>query len=484
MFLKAFAGPHKIVVLATALLIFGCTSVDPAPGDKVKDASQATAQNAGADQEKAKDDGLAESENHIDEVMVSVDNQVEDQDEEPSEQEDEKDVGDEISHATTEKLPLVINADVQRWIDYFTTKNRERFQRFLERGEKYKPMVSAVLREQGIPTEIFYQAMIESGFATQARSHAAAVGIWQFIRGTGHRYGLRVDNYVDERRDPMRSTIAAAIYLKDLYNVFQSWYLAIAAYNAGEGRIMNAIMKAKTRDFWTMVKMGALPEETMQYIPKFLAATIIGHDPAKYGFDDLKSEIMPMLVSVSVPSPVRLSDVARVTEIPLAALKEFNPQLLRGMTPPGRPTYRIWVAKDQAEGVEDRIDELAALRLKGARAVVQTGGSGHGSRPHYYTVVAGDTLARVANRYGMSVRQVKRINHLRSHLIRPGMKLVLWETSKTRTKRYRVQRGDNLGAIARRFGVRIEDLRRLNRLKRNRVYAGQLLKIIVAEQKG
>ena len=190
----------------------------------------------------------------------------------------EVDVGDEISHATTEGIPLEINADVERWLEFFTMKDRERFTRFLERGSRYKTMIYAVLKEQGIPTELYYQAMIESGFATHATSTASAVGIWQFIPGTGRRYGLRIDQYVDERRDPMRATIAAAMYLKDLHNVFQNWYLAMAAYNAGEGRILGAIMRSGTRDFWEMVKKRSLPSETMNYIPKFLAATTIGHN--------------------------------------------------------------------------------------------------------------------------------------------------------------------------------------------------------------
>ena len=342
-------------------------------------------------------------------------------------------------------------------------------------------MISAVLKEQGIPTEIYYQAMIESGFATHATSRAKAVGVWQFIKETGKRYGLRVDAYVDERRDPMRATIAASLYLQDLHNVFQSWYLAMASYNAGESRIMSAIMRAKTRDFWEMVKTRALPEETMAYIPKFLAATIIGHDPQKYGFDELSPELMPTLVSVNVPSPVKLSDIAQVSGVPLESLKDYNPHLLRGVTPPGVSTYRVWIPKDQAEGADEWSTKLVGMRLKGLKQITSTADN---AQPKYHRVVAGDTLVRVAGMYGIPASQIKKLNHLRSSRLTPGTKLTLWTAEPTSLsfKRYKVQRGDNLDNIARRFNVSVDEIKKINRLKRSKIYVGQVLK--VGSQKG
>ena len=390
-------------------------------------------------------------------------------------------VGDEITHNTTQAIPLELNADVQRWIDYFTTRDADRFRRFLERGEKFKPIVAAVLRDQGIPTEIFYQALIESGFSTSATSSARAVGIWQFIPQTGRRYGLRIDQYVDERRDPMRSTIAAALYLKDLYNVFQSWYLALAAYNAGEGRIMSAIMRAKTRDFWEMVRIRALPAETMNYIPKFLAATTIGHNPKRYGFDDLSLEMAPTLTSVAIPSPIRLADVADVTGIPLSILKEFNPQVLRGVTPPDVSTYRVWVPKDQANAVEAQSERLASMKLRSAakRAVASVGSSPTvGER--FHVVKRGETLAKVAAAYGLSLTKLKTLNSMRSNRVTVGTKLMIASSAEPTAialHRYRVKHGDNLNTIAKRFGMSIDDLKRVNRLKKNRVYAGQVLHV-------
>lgn len=152
------------------------------------------------------------------------------------------------------RIPVELNEHVQRWITYFTERDRERFQRFLNRGQLYRDVVENVLEENDLPAELYYLAMIESGFRTDAHSHASAVGVWQFIPGTARRYGLRIDRYVDERRDPIRATEAAAKYLRDLYNVFGSWHLAMAAYNAGEIRVLRAVFKGRTRNFWELIK--------------------------------------------------------------------------------------------------------------------------------------------------------------------------------------------------------------------------------------
>lgn len=425
-------------------------------------------------------------EQQIDEAIASVDHRTSN---EPTETDLE--VGDEITNARSGQIPLELNDDVERWIEYFTVRDRERFQRFLERGEKYRPMITAVLKDQGIPTEIYYQAMIESGFATHAKSHASAVGIWQFIKGTGHRYGLRIDGYVDERRDPMRATIAAAIYMKDLYNVFQNWYLAMAAYNAGEGRIMGAIMRAKTRDFWEMVRGRALPAETMNYIPKFLAATIIGHNPRRYGMENFKPEIMPILTSVTVPSPLKLTDIAKVTGVSIETLKESNPHILRGITPPGAASYRLWVPKDQASAFEGADEKLAELRLKGVRYVAESESSSTGSSAvRLHTVRRGETLAGIAGRYGMTLAEIRRLNRMSSSRILVGTKLKVGKAPVTSAsaqasaaaKNYRVKRGDNLDTIARRFGISTDELKRINRLKRNTIFVGQTLR--VGQQKG
>lgn len=415
----------------------------------------------------------------------------------------ESDVGDEISHATTESIPIEINADVQRWLDFFTMKDRERFKRFLERGSRYKNMIHAVLKEQGVPTELYYQAMIESGFAVHATSIASAVGIWQFIPGTGRRYGLRIDHYVDERRDPMRATIAAAMYLKDLNNVFQNWYLAMAAYNAGEGRILGAIMRSNTRDFWEMVRKHSLPSETLNYIPKFIAATTIGHNLERYGFEDLVPEIAPQLVAVNVPSPVKLTDIARVSGLSLAVITEYNPHFRRGITPPGQNTYRIWVPKEYQDEFNSKFDELAALRIKNMRNVAAATDDTGGKTSVTHKVKKGENLASISRKYEMSSAAIKKLNNLKSNRIYVGMYLKISGTAVPPTKsssrsvtksasdssaegsspkahtmvKYRVKHGDNLQKIAKKFNTSIPEIKKLNNMKRNSIATGQILRV-------
>ncbi|MES2744003.1 MAG: lytic transglycosylase domain-containing protein, partial [Bdellovibrionota bacterium] len=223
---------------------------------------------------------------------------------------------DEIGKAISQGLPVEINENVDRWIDYFANKNHDAFQRFLDRGQPYKKMIVATLRDSGVPSELYYLAMIESGFVLNAHSSASAKGFWQFIPGSGRRYGLRVDKFVDERVDPWRATVAASLYLADLNNVFNSWYLAMAAYNAGEGRIMGAIMRGKTRDFWELVRKKALPSETMDYIPKVLAAYMVGKNPEKYGFRVPDAASHEAFAGVTVPGPINLKSIADETTIP------------------------------------------------------------------------------------------------------------------------------------------------------------------------
>ncbi len=385
---------------------------------------------------------------------------------------------DEITE-TIAHMPVEINGAVKQWIEYFTVKDRERFARFLERGEKYRPMVMEVLHEEKLPEDLYYLAMIESGFATAATSHASAVGIWQFISATGRRYGLRVDSFVDERRDPMRATAAATLYLKDLHNVFQSWYLAMAAYNAGESRIMNAIMVGKSRNFWDLVKKKVLPSETMNYIPKFLAAVIIGHDPERYGFTGIKAEPHPELVLVKIPSPVRLSDVARITGIPNEELLRFNPNLYRGVTPANPNKYGIWVPRGK-EGL------LAEHRELLARATF-TPPAAKTSRFHH--VRKGETLTSISRKYGIPVDALRRVNNLRTNHVPAGRRLRLpaaaladagsqkESNSSTNVQKYRVQHGDNLHTISRKFKISINELKETNKLKRNTIYVGQVLRI-------
>jgi len=384
------------------------------------------------------------------------------------------------------------NELVEKWIRYFSEKDRERFQRFLDRGAQYREVVENILEENGLPKELYFLAMIESGYRSEATSIAKAAGVWQFIPATGRRYGLQVDHYADERRDPIRATEAAVKYLTDLYNVFGSWHLAMAAYNAGEYRIVGAVVRGKSRDFWKLAEKKVLPAETLNYVPKFLAAMTIGRDLEKFGFDESGSERYPDLEAVEVPAPVRLSDIAKAVGIPFSELKRVNPHLPRDMTPPGATSYEIWLPENLAKNsatVESIRSALASKKIHGLRRVAATA-----EASRYHRVRAGENLGRIARKYRMSVSYLKRLNGLNSNRVISGQTLrvaaksyhpkpvksargLASGSSKAKKIRYRVRPGDNLTAIARRFGTSVEELKRMNSMKRNHVLAGQTIRV-------
>ncbi len=309
-------------------------------------------------------------------------------------------------------LPLEVNDHVKKWITYFTQKDRARFQKFLNQGNQYREVVENVLEQNQLPIELYYLAMIESGYSTRATSLAKAAGVWQFIPATGKRYGLEVNPYTDERRDPIRATEAAAKYLRDLYNIFGSWYLAVAAYNAGEFRIMNAVIRGKSRDFWTLVKHGVLPAETADYIPKFLAAIEIGENPAYYSFAEPESEKYPNLHAIEVPSPARLTEVATLIKLPVSELKRLNPNLRTDFTPPRVHHYEVWVPEEYAQNFDAGKVQLAQFKL--SNRIYKK------SRIVRYRVKRGDRLTQIAKRFNVTPQSISANNSLHKRPIRPG----------------------------------------------------------------
>jgi membrane-bound lytic murein transglycosylase D len=248
--------------------------------------------------------------------------------------------GLEFQKARPRKLPLAIpiekNQHVHAWINHFSGVSRDRFGRFMERGRFVKSQIQDILIQHGVPPEMYYLAMIESGFASHARSHASAVGVWQFTTGTAHRFGLRVDNYVDERLDLIKSTEAAARYLTWLHREFGDWYLSMAAYNAGENKIRRAIRFGRTRNYWKLAQMGLLPKETAQYVAKFQAAMTISRYPDRYRFASLTFYDFPKLQRMRGPMRYTdIDDLARLHKIPSETMRALNPQFIRGVIPPG-----------------------------------------------------------------------------------------------------------------------------------------------------
>ncbi|MBU6153938.1 MAG: transglycosylase SLT domain-containing protein [Bdellovibrionales bacterium] len=321
------------------------------------------------------------------------------------------------------QIPFEFNQRVAKWIEYFSQKDRERFQRFFDRGEPYREVIQNILEENRVPTDLYYLGMIESGFNAHAKSSAKAVGVWQFMKTTGRLYGLAADAYVDQRRDPIRATEAAAKMLRDLYRQFDSWYLAMAAYNAGPGRIRGAIRRAKTRDFWELVEKNRLPRETMDYVPKFLAARYIGENPELFGFYINEEKKYPDVELITVPSPIPFQAIENACSIPEGTLQFVNPHYLKSHTHPGRKMDEIWVPEEYRKSLESRIPDLAQYRIK----VRPERGAGDEverlSRAQVVIVRRGDTLKSIASRRGLSVAYLKRVNGLRGSVIMPGQRL-------------------------------------------------------------
>jgi membrane-bound lytic murein transglycosylase D len=373
-------------------------------------------------------------------------------------------------------LLRVDNPAVQQWIDYFTGPGRRQFDHWLSRKASTDSLVTALLDRAGLPRELLYLAMIESGLSCYARSGVGAVGPWQFMPGTAKRYGLRCDWWVDERRDLELSTRAAVAYLSTLYEQFQDWALVLAAYNAGEARIARAIQRAGHDNFWRL----HLPQQTAAHIPKFIAAARIGEAPARFGFAEAAKEPLAYDV-VEVSDATDLGVIAKCAGVPDDELPALNPALLRRTSPPDSPRYPVRVPF----GCGDRC-ERELRRIPPERRLTW--------RQH--RVASGQTLSHIASQYGTSVTSLREANHLKNvNMIRPGdqllipMPAVLADKARQREEEkghyvppdgyervsYRVKAGDTLGAIARRLGVSLKHLRKVNGLSSSLIRPGQKL---------
>jgi membrane-bound lytic murein transglycosylase D len=268
-----------------------------------------------------------------------------------------------VEEAVQWDIPVTLNEPVQHFVRLFGERQTRRMAVYLKRSGQYEGMIRSKLRERGMPEDLLYLSMIESGFNPTARSPAAAVGLWQFIAETGRRYGLRIDSYVDERRDPERSTDAALDYLTYLHNRFGSWYLAAAAYNTGENRV-GRIMREETgsergreEDFWRI--RPRLPRETREYVPLIVAAALVGKEPHKYGLDEVE-RILPLPTEqVEVPGGVDLGTVARAVGVSEREMRQLNPHLIRGMTPPGKG-YGVRIPQGRAPMFAANFDHARA----------------------------------------------------------------------------------------------------------------------------
>ncbi len=244
-------------------------------------------------------------------------------------------------HQVKFDVPIQMNKQVRAYLVYFSTERKAVITRYLARSTRYLPMIKEVFQEAGLPEDLAYLAMIESGFNNRAYSPAAACGMWQFIKGTGLRYGLTIDSYVDERRDPEKATRAAAKYLLDLYKQFGSWYLAAASYNCGEGRVQRELNQSNHKNFWELSANMCLPTETKNYVPQMIAATIIAKNPEKFGFKHVPYLPSVKYDKVPVTESTSLIAASVAVNVPAEEVADLNPELLRGITPPDVPSYTL-----------------------------------------------------------------------------------------------------------------------------------------------
>jgi len=256
-------------------------------------------------------------------------------------------------------IPITYNTKVKWWINYFQTSGRRWFRTWLERSNAYLPQMQKTLQQRGLPQDLAYVAMIESGFSSQAVSTAEAVGYWQFITPTANRYGLRTTWWLDERRDFSKSTTAAARYLGDLFRQFGSWYLTASAYNMGEGRMQRLVNKHRSKNFWILSKRGDFPDETRQYIPKLLAAMLIAKAPRLYGFHELKLQPPYAFEYFHVPGGTDLYNLANYLGLNSAQLTRLNPELVKGFVPASVNSHKIRIPK----GLTPKVSQFIRAQL-------------------------------------------------------------------------------------------------------------------------
>lgn len=374
------------------------------------------------------------------------------------------------------------NALVQSFINYYLGRGRATMEQGLRRSGRFMEMARKIFKEEGVPQDIAWLCQVESAWSPVARSWAAAVGLWQFIPGTGARYGLRQDYYVDERSSFEKATRASARYLKWLANRYDgNWELAMAAYNSGEGRVDSAIARSGYADFWEIYSRGLIPQETRNYVPNILATIIIAKNPEKYGFS-VKPEPALKYDYVKVNNMVDMRLVSDATDTPYEMLLALNPELKRGVTPPGvEHLLRVPPGKG-------RVLQTALMRIPAEKRASW----------RMLTAQASDTSETISRKTGVSAAAIEQVN---GGVIKAGQKVIIPSGSGVRNVvftnakgaaapivaggsakvvTYRVKRGESLGDIAGRYNTSVRDIATLNRLSASaKLRAGQVIKVPV-----
>lgn len=383
------------------------------------------------------------------------------------------------------QLDLPVPADnpaVLSYVNLYQKRYRNWFAATLERAAPRLPSLQRTFKDAGVPPELVWLAAVESAFRTDAVSRAKAVGMWQFIAGTAKRYGLQVDYWEDQRLDPEVASRASARYLKDLYDMFGDWPLALASYNAGEFKVLRGLKRTGKKTFWELRKTNALRRETREYVPAIFAAVLIGTNPEAYGFQGPDAPPLEPAVTVPLDRAMDLRLLARCADMTPEALQALNPSLKRLVTPP-RP-FQLRLPPERVE----RFQTALAQVPEEERLAVAV-----------HTVQPGETLAKVAKRYGVTTGVLRTVNRLRSNSVKPGTELavpigpaasdpVLYAEERPQDRRpqriYKVRSGDSLSSIAARTGVPVARLKELNGLESDRLRVGQRLVLTAGAPSG
>jgi membrane-bound lytic murein transglycosylase D len=377
-------------------------------------------------------------------------------------------------------IPIIINNEVQKEIDCFTKRERRFFAESLKRSGRYRPMILEKLKEAGLPPELSWLPLVESGFKVNALSKARALGLWQFIPSTGYMYGLKRDLFIDERLDPEKATLAAAEYLKNMHGIFGDWSTVLAAYNCGEGRVLRIIRSQNINyldNFWDLY--GRLPAETARYLPRFLATLHIVNNLETYGFHDIVPDPPFEYETVHVQKQAKLKDVAQTLNVSEEDLKALNPELRYGILP--KDEYALNIPPGKKDILLAGIDSLK-VSVPPQKAVL------------YHRVVFGETLSTIARKYRTSTVAIARANNIsRKNFIVAGKILKIPQAGQSSsqlasyepktftpdrtTTRHRVKRGDSLWNIARKYDTTVHKIMAHNQLSGNTLRIGQVLQI-------
>ena len=371
---------------------------------------------------------------------------------------------------THSDLPLMMTDQVAGYIAYFSGHGRGVFERAYARSGRYHDMIVSTFKKEGVPQDLIYLAQAESGFHPHAMSRVGARGIWQFMSGRGSGYGLHHNMYVDDRQDPEKSTHAAARHLKDLYNQFGDWYLAMAAYNSGPGTVQAAVKRTGYADFWELYNRNVLPKETKNYVPIILAVTIMAKNPSQYGLDSVAMEKPDDYDTVTLNYPVDLRLVAECVNSTPADLQDINPSLLR-LSTPRTGEFQLHLPT----GTKDQFETAIASIPPDMRLWWR-----------YHTVHSGDTVASLARTYHTTAKQIEEANHLDGPELETDAKLVIpvapgkhptndMPTYARHITRYKVHKGDTVESVAESFGVSAQQLRRWNGIRGNSLAGRRVL---------